>query len=776
MRGIASGVLAFAALLAMPLPAASQVTVRQRVTVRELEAILTSARASRLGDDSAAEEAGGVEPSERITEATLERLSRDQGEGTKLALRILAEESAFLDPPAAELPAGLPPAIEEQKAIVERAFDYARGYIGNLPNFRCTQMVLRFEGDPSPVHARQAVNLGRLHPRDAMVSDLAFENGRESQQVRSVNGAPWNKKTPLGGLTTYGEFGAILAAPFGAGKAKWSHWETFDGKRVAVFTYSVDRAHSNYSLNWCCTAWLKRERRETVATEGELFIEPASGAIVRVTRQAVGISAGFPMRRCDTAVEYRRVDIGGQAWICPIRSITISDNLKPDQPTHVGAYDGPGNTRYHTYELNEVAYTDYHKFEAESRLLADDVPQEENQAGAGPAEVLPAAAAPAAAAPTPQPQAQEDQPATIQSKANLVLLAVVVRDVDGRAVADLRKEAFTLFDNGKRREIESFAVERAGQLTAVERAAPGANGPSEASHAEKAASGPMAVPDHFVAYLFDDMGFTSLEDLVRVRDGAMRHIDELPPGDRAAVFTTSCRTTLDFTEDREKVRQAVARIQFKPLGSVCSVPLAPPLDGASGDRGPTLREGAQFVKVNGIRGVVQRMSDLPGQRSIIFISYGLAERAWILEELTDYIQRNRVVVHTLNAQGIHPITPGANAAANRQLAEFSANEVWDRVTSTKGMLELARATGGSYIAPQDVKTAFRKLATPEWVYMLGIAPGEAVVDTKTHLAKAHELKVKLTDPRKLSVQARESYYPSTPAGQQEGPAGLSNRQ
>ncbi|MGO9095001.1 MAG: VWA domain-containing protein [Bryobacteraceae bacterium] len=764
MRGIASGVLALAGLLAMPPPASSQTVVRQRVTVRELEALLTSARTSLLRDDDIAEEIGRVEPTERITEATLESLSRDQGKDTKLALRILAEESAFLDPPAAELPAGGPPAVEEQKAIVEKAFDYARGYIGNLPNFRCMQVVRRFEGDPSPVHARQAVNLGHLHLRDAMVSDLAFENGKESQQVRSVNGAPWNRKTPLGGLTTYGEFGAILAAPFGVGKAKWSHWETMDGKRVAVFTYSVDRAHSNYSLNWCCTAWMKRERRETVATEGALFIEPATGAIFRVTRQAVGISAGFPMRRCDTAVEYRRVDIGGQAWICPIRSITISDNLKPDQPTHLGAYDGPGNARYHTYELNEVAYTDYHKFEAESRLLADDVPQEENKAGAGPAEAQPVAPAPAAA-PPPQPQTHEDRPVTFQSKVNLVLVPVVVRDLDGHAVADLRKEAFTLFDNGKRREIESFEVERAGHIVAVDRPALGTNAPSEAGHGEKAASAPMDVPDHFIAYLFDDMGLTSLEDLVRVRDGAMRHIDELSPGDRAAVFTTSCRTTLDFTDDREKLRQAVSRIQFKPLGSLCSVPLAPPLDGASGDRGPTLREGAQFVKVNGIRGVVQRMSDLPGERSIIFISYGLVERPWILEELTGYVQRNRVVVHTLNAQGIRPITPGANAAADRRLAEFSESEVSYRHMSTQGMLELARATGGAYVAPQDARAAFRKLATPEWVYMLGITPGEAVVDKKTHVVKAHELKVKLTDPRKLSLQARGSYYPPAPAGQ-----------
>jgi len=67
------------------------------------------------------------------------------------------------------------------------------------------------------------------------------------------------------------------------------------------------------------------------------------------------------------------------------------------------------------------------------------------------------------------------------------------------------------------------------------------------------------------------MAFTRFEDLVRMRYGAMKHIDELLAGERAAVFTTSCRTTLDFTDDREKLRQAVSKVQFKPLASLCSV-------------------------------------------------------------------------------------------------------------------------------------------------------------------------------------------------------------
>jgi len=145
-----------------------------------------------------------------------------------------------------------------------------------------------------------------------------------------VNGVAWKRKTPLGGLITYGEFGAILAAPFGPGKARWSHWETMDGKRMAVFTYSIDRAHSNYSLTWCCTAWLKRDR-------GRRW--PPGGAVHRTRhrrhcpRHAAG---GWYIGWIPDAQERHgcRVSEGRhrrESWMCPIRSITISDNLKPDQ-------------------------------------------------------------------------------------------------------------------------------------------------------------------------------------------------------------------------------------------------------------------------------------------------------------------------------------------------------------------------------------------------------------------------------------------------------------
>ena len=127
--------------------------------------------------------------------------------------------------------------------------------------------------------------------------------------------------------------------------------------------------------------------------------------------------------------------------------------------------------------------------------------------------------------PTPASQnaaevASGDASITFQSKVNVVLVPVVVRDKAGKPVDHLTKEDFQLFDKGKPQIISKLSIEKAGAI------AVSAMPPVERSPDEKTgdASAPgVTAPSHFVAWFFDDIhiGFS---DLAQARQAAQKYL------------------------------------------------------------------------------------------------------------------------------------------------------------------------------------------------------------------------------------------------------------
>src|SRR5580658_6928931 len=102
-----------------------------------------------------------------------------------------------------------------------------------------------------------------------------------------------------------------------------------------------------------------------------------------------------------------------------------------------------------------------------------------------------------------------DNAATFRSRVNLVMVPVVVRDRNGNAVGNLKKEGFQLFDKGKQQIISKFSVEKSTDQPAIAATAPaGADAALEST--------PASIPTRFVAYIFDDL-HTEFGDIAAVR-------------------------------------------------------------------------------------------------------------------------------------------------------------------------------------------------------------------------------------------------------------------
>jgi hypothetical protein len=149
----------------------------------------------------------------------------------------------------------------------------------------------------------------------------------------------------------------------------WSHWETFEGKQLAVLSYSVDAAHSRYSVSWCCSSIPGPDGKyppvsSNVAYTGQIFVDPDSGSILRLTRQTVAVPIESNIDLIRTVVEYKPVEIGGALYICPFRSVSVAHETRNRGSAHLLSLETITN-------LNEIHFTRYRKFQAESRILTE---------------------------------------------------------------------------------------------------------------------------------------------------------------------------------------------------------------------------------------------------------------------------------------------------------------------------------------------------------------------------------------------------------------------
>ena len=333
--------------------------------------------------------------------------------------------------------------------------------------------------------------------------------------------------------------------------------------------------------------------------------------------------------------------------------------------------------------------------------------------------------------------AQQATPA-FRAETNLVLVPVVVRNAKGEAVANLTKDDFRLFDNGKEQTIASFAVEETSGQVAQDRSQPDAG----AAAVPAANPAPMVIPEHYVALLFDDEhvkncnpdpppGYIGcIGDLWHSRDAAKKMIKTLKPTDRVGVFTSSGQVTLDFTADRAKIDEALMKLRE-------GKPVLPTVPNSGLREREVENQTEEAIKFCG--GVVKRMSHLPGQRTLVFISPGLKLHGddWSSVGSTMYLIDNsiraRVVINSLDARGLTYERSG------------SFSEFQERVTD---------GTGGKYIRDtNDLNGAIERLAaTPKYIYVLGFSPQDIKQD-----GSFHRLAVKLREGHNLDIQARAGY-------------------
>ena len=345
----------------------------QSVTVDQLQQALAAQAAQHKKDGDIAHRLASMQLTERLSEQTLAPMIADLKPGGKaaLALDLMADLSAFLPLPASELPDRPAPDKATQRAMLSSAIDYTVHSRQHLPDFLATRATRSYDDGVSalPEDGTMAALHSELHLVDSSTQEVGYQNGAEVAIARDGTSSREGSGSELWSRGEFGPDLATIVVDGSKGQVAWSHWEQSPTGVAGVFRYVVPQAASTYHLHYCCSRDTVADKTEayesTPGYHGFLTIDPATGAVLRYTIEC-DLRSSEPVMLTELAVQYGKVKIGDGSYFCPIRSVAVMRGMHASKTASQNTI---------LLSINEVAFSNYHRFGTTLRVLPADSPQ-----------------------------------------------------------------------------------------------------------------------------------------------------------------------------------------------------------------------------------------------------------------------------------------------------------------------------------------------------------------------------------------------------------------
>ena len=392
-------------------------------------------------------------------------------------------------------------------------------------------------------------------------------------------------------------------------------------------------------------------------------------------------------------------------------------------------------------------------------------------------------------------QAPSGNDAWIRVAVNSVVVPVVVRDAQGRAIGGMQQEDFQVLDNNKIHAILGFSVQRRTYI------ASNVAGPNTASISPSMTMRPILVPRRFIVFLFDNMHLEP-SDLLEAKKVTAKMIGSSLSDTDMALVTSFSGASSGLTRDHANLLEAIASLKMQTLyrhvGRECpdvsyyqgnlivnqhnaqafeaavddAMICAQLKDGRSvaeamasqaARRAVAIGDQDVHVTLGFMKNLVRKMGTLPGERTVVLISPGfltVSPQAMTEEsQVLDAAAESNVTINAMDARGLYSTELDASQLGSNSVRDLTTSDTAQNyssaMTSSEGVMSsLADGTGGTYFHnSNDLEEGFLRLAAaPEYVYLLEISL-ENVKQDGTY----HRLKVKL-DKDGLKVQSRRGYF------------------
>jgi len=374
-----------------------------------------------------------------------------------------------------------------------------------------------------------------------------------------------------------------------------------------------------------------------------------------------------------------------------------------------------------------------------------------------------------------QPTEPPPSQGRIEVTTELVLVNLVARDKKGNPVRDLKKEDFTLFEDGKKQEISTLDFESVDEMATAGEAGTtvsGSAGPGTLLRAGKKAAPTLDARDRRLILLFFDFSAMDPEQIERSVDAAKKFVEtKMQPADLIALVSlaTNMRVDLDFTDDRTKLAAALSAYtsgqgQGFDNGTTGSAEGGAETSGAFTADDSDYNTFSADRKLLALQSMMQVLGKLPQKKSLIYFSNGISQSGVdnqsALRATTAAAVKANVSIYSLDVRGLQAFPPGgeAQAASLHGQSAYSGGSVLSDLNNNSSSQEtlgtLSSDTGGkAFFDSNDFSGVFSQVQKDSSVYyVLGFTSNNPLKD-----GRFRRLKVLVNRPD-LKLDYRSGYY------------------
>ena len=372
-----------------------------------------------------------------------------------------------------------------------------------------------------------------------------------------------------------------------------------------------------------------------------------------------------------------------------------------------------------------------------------------------------------------QPQKPSQPGYVVRVATEVVLVNVIARDKKGNLIRDLKKEDFTVYEDGQKQQLSSFDFENVDELAtagAAGAAVTGAAGPGGLLRSGLTET--LEARDRRLMLLFFDFSAMEPDEIDRAVDAGKKYVQaNMQPADVVALVSlaTNMRLDLDFTDNKAKILSALSQYndsagQGFENGTPGSAEGTAETSGAYTPDDTDYNTFSADRKLLALQSILQAMGKIPQKKSLVYFSNGISQSGVdnqsALRAATAAAVKANVSIYPVDVRGLTAFPPGGQAQAaslHGQSAYSGAsvlNDLNGNAASQETLYTLAADTGGkAFMDTNDFSGVFRQVQKDTSAYyVLGFT-------STNHLKDGHFRRLKVQVSRAdVKLEYRSGYY------------------